>query len=263
LYHQVFLKTTKFLSGLAQDNAAWLAKSSARREKLIAVGLVEPEPIPEKVIIPTLDAFLDDYIERHGASRKPATVAVWKQVVANLKEFMPEGIRINQLTAGHAIEFHEKLKARGMATTTIHKLMKKANPVWQVILGLSRYSVFLNHRTHRTHGNKTFLRYVMLPCTRVCSVVPCSLATRANTWTQLRSTAPLLTRRWVGSARHLRNRDGMLAKQPQTGPESGASRQWPLEPNSGAMERSSNFNRKFPSLRAPSVLAPGCSDILL
>jgi hypothetical protein len=64
-------------------------------------------------------------------------------------------------------------------------------------------------------------------------------------------------------ARHLRNRDGMLAKQAQTGPESGASPQWPLEPNSGAMERSSNFNRKFPSLRAPSVLAPGCSDILL
>jgi len=98
---------------------------------------------------------------------------------------MPEGIRINQITAGHAKEFHEKLKARGMATTTIHKriqfarqfmhdavdwkiidenpflkvktqkssvkvnefvprevvnkLMKKANPVWKVILGLSRY----------------------------------------------------------------------------------------------------------------------------
>jgi hypothetical protein len=212
LYHQVFLKTTKFLSGLAQDNAAWLAKSSALREKLIAVGLVEPEPIPEKVIIPTLDAFLDDYIERHGASRKPATVAVWKQVVANLKEFMPEGIRINQLTAGHAIEFHEMLKARGMATTTIHKriqfarqfmhevvdkLMKKANPVWQVILGLSRYPVFLNHRTHRTHGNKTFPRFVMLPCIRGCSVVPCSMATRANMWSQLPSTAPRPTQRWV------------------------------------------------------------------
>jgi hypothetical protein len=65
---------------------------------------------------------------------------------------MPEGIRINQITAGLAKEFHEKFKARGMATTTIHKriqfarqfvprevvdkLMKKANPVWQVILGL-------------------------------------------------------------------------------------------------------------------------------
>jgi hypothetical protein len=27
-----------------------------------------------------------------------------------------------------------------------------ANPVWQVILGLSRYPVFLNHRTHGPHG---------------------------------------------------------------------------------------------------------------
>ncbi len=47
------------------------------------------------------EAFFDGYIERQGKSLKPATVAVWKQVVANLKEFMPEGIRINQITAGH------------------------------------------------------------------------------------------------------------------------------------------------------------------
>ena len=113
-------------SPMAQDDAAWLAKSPALREKLIAVGLVEPEPIPEKVIIPTLDAFLDGYIKRHGKSRKPATVAVWKQVVANLKEYMPKEIRINQITAGHAKEFHEKLKARGMATTTIHKRIQFA-----------------------------------------------------------------------------------------------------------------------------------------
>ena len=44
----------------------------------------------------------------------------------------------------------------------VDKLMKKANPVWQVILGLSRYPVFLNHRTHGTHGNKTISRCVML-----------------------------------------------------------------------------------------------------
>ena len=48
------------------------------------------------------------------------------------------------------------------------KLMKKANPVWQVILGLSRYPVFLNHRTH---GNESSRRYVIFPCIRVCSVV--------------------------------------------------------------------------------------------
>ena len=70
-------------SPMAQDDAAWLAKSPALREKLIAVGLVDPEPIPERVIIPTLDAFLHGYIKRHGKSRKPATVAVWKQVYDN------------------------------------------------------------------------------------------------------------------------------------------------------------------------------------
>jgi len=53
--------------------------------------------------------------------RRIESILSWKHVVANLIEFMPEGIRINQITAGHAKEFHEKLKARGMATTTIHK----------------------------------------------------------------------------------------------------------------------------------------------
>ena len=76
--------------------------------------------------VPVCVLTLEDYIERQGKSRKPATVAVWKQVVANLKECMPAGIKINQITAGHAKEFHEKLKARGMATTTIHKRIQFA-----------------------------------------------------------------------------------------------------------------------------------------
>jgi hypothetical protein len=41
-------------------------------------------------------------------------------------------------------------------------LMKKANPVWQVILGLSRYPAF-NHRTRRTHENESSHRDAMLP----------------------------------------------------------------------------------------------------
>ncbi|MFY8072349.1 MAG: hypothetical protein ACOVNQ_11720 [Pirellula sp.] len=47
-------------------------------------------------------------------------------MVANLKEYMPEGIRINQITAGHAKGFHEKLKAKGMAKTTIYKRIQLA-----------------------------------------------------------------------------------------------------------------------------------------
>ena len=48
----------------------------------------------------------------------------------------------------------------------VDKLMKKANLVWQVILVLSRYPVFLNHRTHRTNGNKSSHRNVIFPCVR-------------------------------------------------------------------------------------------------
>ena len=57
---------------MPQDDATWLNKSPALREKLVAVGLIEPEPIPEKLVIPKLEAFLDGYIERQGRSRKPA-----------------------------------------------------------------------------------------------------------------------------------------------------------------------------------------------
>jgi integrase len=172
-------------NAIDRDDARWLSESPTIREKLERLNLISSGKIAVDRKSMTMEEFLDDYIERQGKSRKPATVAVWKQVVANLKEFMPAGIKINQITAGHAKEFHEKLKARGMATTTIHKriqfarqfmhdavdwkiidenpfskvrtqrstvkvnefvprevvdkLMKKANPVWKVILGLSRY----------------------------------------------------------------------------------------------------------------------------
>jgi site-specific recombinase XerD len=103
-------------------------------------------------------------------------------VSLNLPQAVTIEICSSKITVGHAKEFHGKLKAKGMATTTIHKriqfarqcmhdaidwkiidenplfkvktqkssvrinefvprevvdkLMKKANPVWQVILGL-------------------------------------------------------------------------------------------------------------------------------
>ena len=61
-----------------------------------------------------------------------------KTSLANLKEFMPEGIRINQFckvkTQKSSVKVNEFVPRE-----VVDKLMKKANPVWQVILGLSRY----------------------------------------------------------------------------------------------------------------------------
>jgi hypothetical protein len=70
----------------------------------------------------------------------------------------------------------------------VDKLMKKANSVWQVILGLSRYPVFLNHRTHRTHGNESSPRYVVFPCVRC---VPWFHSMRASRQTELPREFPM------------------------------------------------------------------------
>jgi len=117
------LLNTKILGGeIKQDDAVWLAgKGKHLRTKLAVHGLCEA-PAEEQVSkSPTLSEFLDDFMKRQGPTRKPGTLAVWRQVIANLKELLPEGIRLNEITAGHAKQFHESLKLKGMATTTIHK----------------------------------------------------------------------------------------------------------------------------------------------
>ena len=102
----------------------------------------------------------------------------------------------------------------------VDKLMKKANPVWQVILGLSRYGGL------RTPSETLSLRWddidwelnrMSIPEPKVehhegrgirsCPIFPelrpilakrsRSLVTNANTWSRLHSTVPPLTRRWV------------------------------------------------------------------
>jgi integrase len=103
----------------------------------------------------------------------------------------------------------------------VDKLMKKANPVWQVILGLSRYGGL------RTPSETLSLRWddidwelnrMSIPepkvehhegrgirsCRSFLSCVPSttkllrSSATRATMWSQHRSTAPQPTRQRVG-----------------------------------------------------------------
>jgi integrase len=113
-------------SPIPQDDAVWLKKAPRFCKKLVAVGLLAPETVSPQAAVPTLAEFLDRYLERHAGSRKPGTVAVWKLIINNLKELMPPDIRLDKITVGHAKEFHEQLKARGMATTTIHKRIQFA-----------------------------------------------------------------------------------------------------------------------------------------
>ncbi len=119
------LLSASITGSLDRDTSIWLASitesNRALRSKLEAVGLVEPlVPTPVSVA-PTLEEHLADFVKRHSPSVKPGTIAVWRQVIANLNELMPQGIRLDEITVGHAKAFHEALKRKGMEPTTIHK----------------------------------------------------------------------------------------------------------------------------------------------
>ena len=104
----------------SRNDSEWLAKSGLRK-KFVAVGLVEPLLSDAKAEIPTLEAFIRSYIERRASKVKPASVTVWTQVQRNLLDLIPKDIRLDKITVGHAKDFHESLRAKGMKTSTISK----------------------------------------------------------------------------------------------------------------------------------------------
>lgn len=108
---------------ISQDDAAWLEANAKVRRKLEKVGLISAEKVSAPKTRQSLSEFLDDYVERNKEGKKPGTVSVWKQVVANLKELMPKGIMLDEVTVGHAKEFHSKIKQR-MATSTVDKRIR-------------------------------------------------------------------------------------------------------------------------------------------
>lgn len=118
------LLTAAITGSMDRDLSFWVAElHPTLRAKFEAVGLLEPlepEPVAEDSQT-TLDSFLTDFIERRGPSKKPATRVVWGQVMALLREYLPSDLPLRDITAGHAKQFAESLRDRGLATSTIHK----------------------------------------------------------------------------------------------------------------------------------------------
>jgi integrase len=108
-------------SPIDRDTAAWLAGDGEFvRERLERVGLVEPVEKPNKGL--TLAQFLEQFMVRNGAGKKPATRVVWGQVIRLLNKLMPNGIMLHEVTAGHAKQFLTDLRKLGtLSPTTIHK----------------------------------------------------------------------------------------------------------------------------------------------
>ncbi len=104
----------------SRNDCEWLI-SSGFYEQFAKVGLAPQTDEPKTTEAPTLDEFLTQYQARRFSEVKPATRLVWSQVVENLLEIMPKGIRLDEITTGHAKEFHARLKAKGFRSSTIAK----------------------------------------------------------------------------------------------------------------------------------------------
>ena len=117
---------------LDRETSMWLGNVDSRlRSKLETVGLVEPlVPIPAKAS-ETMAQCIDDFIGRVGKTKKPGTIAVWKQVKNNLLKHMPDGIALDKVTKGHAKQFHEAMKLRKLAGLTIAKHVRISRQIFQ------------------------------------------------------------------------------------------------------------------------------------
>jgi len=104
----------------SRNDCEWLM-SSGFFEQFEKVGLAPKTEAPKTETAPTIEAFLKQYQERRFSEVKPATRLVWSQVIANLLEIMPKGIRLDEITTGHAKDFHARLKAKGFRSSTIAK----------------------------------------------------------------------------------------------------------------------------------------------
>jgi integrase len=108
-----------------RDTAFWLSEIDiGLRSKLEAVDLIDP--LEPKTKAQTLSAFLEHFMTTNGTDKKPATRIVWGQVINSLKDYMPDGIHLDEVTAGHAIGYAQHLKTKKLAQSTIYKRVQFA-----------------------------------------------------------------------------------------------------------------------------------------
>ncbi len=110
--------------GTSPDRATleWVASISVvLRTKLARHNLIDAGNLPLKVKKTSIREFLDKYLEKRKSGMKPATIIVWSQVVESLIKHMPKRIAIQDINAGHASDWLDKLRAEKYAATTIHK----------------------------------------------------------------------------------------------------------------------------------------------
>lgn len=118
-----------------RDLSIWVTTISPKlQHDLAKFSLIDTGNLPQKPTKETLAAFLAQYVDKRGKGKKPATIIVWKQVIASLEEHLPGGVRLSAVTIGDAKDWIDSMRVKKLAETTIHKRLTFAKQFFDYAL---------------------------------------------------------------------------------------------------------------------------------
>jgi integrase len=107
-----------------RETSMWVSNLPGKvKIKLAKHGLITGVEIPEKIkanTTPTVQELFSQYIETMGKSKKPATILNWKQATEQFLNYLPNNIRLNEITTGTVRDWVESMRPT-LAGTTLHK----------------------------------------------------------------------------------------------------------------------------------------------
>lgn len=107
-----------------REVSLWVSNLPGKMKiKLAKHGLITGVEIPEKIKVnttPTVQEFFSQYVATMGKSKKPATLLNWRQATEQFLNYLPNNIRLNEITTGTVRDWVESMRPT-LAGTTLHK----------------------------------------------------------------------------------------------------------------------------------------------
>ncbi len=205
--HAVQLRVEELLSckhcGTSPDRTTlqWVASISVKlRTKLAHHKLVDVGNLPTKTKKVGLKEFLDAYIEKRSAGKKPATVSSWRQIAKSLEDGLPPDISIQDVNAGHASDWLDAMRAKQSAISSVSLRVTVAKQFFGYAVDhkLIKSNPFesLKAPTARTTSNVEVTRETVAAVLKVCDPVWKAIIVLSR-YGGMRCPSEVLTLKWA------------------------------------------------------------------
>jgi integrase len=126
------------------EHFQWAGEQNLRIQRALATiglipSLVEPEPEPEKPIVPTIGEWFTRYIENRPGS--DGSRKVWNRAKSQAEKFFGKERPIDSITSGDAVDFFEAMQRGNLAETTARKMIGVTRQVFKRALKSGHISV--------------------------------------------------------------------------------------------------------------------------